>query len=287
MNIKGTGSYLPNMIVSNETITDTPDWVYKKLGIKERRTTPLSTSMIATLAATRAIDNAGIEAKDIDMIILATSTPDKLSPSTACMVQNNIGAFNASAFDINAVCSGFVYGLSVASEMPFKNILVIGADTFSSITDWGSRDCVFFGDGAGAVVVCGSAPYRIKADGSGIDNFTCGHKGKFKMNGKEVYKAGLRYLPEIINGVLSDAELDITDIDYLLPHQASKRMLEELADTIGIPVRKVLTNMERYGNTAAASIPILLDENSFKTGDKLLLAAIGSGWTYGAMIIEW
>ena len=288
MKIKGTGSYVPYTVIKNEAISHDPDWVFSKLGIRERRQNHFkTTSAMAIKAAKKAIEDAGIEPNEIGLIICATSTPDKLAPSMACIVQNNIRAWGAAAFDLNAVCSGFVYALSVASEMPYENILVIGADTFSQITDYDDRNSVFFGDGAGAVIVSGRANYKIYADGIGEMDFQCDRNGTFEMDGKAVFKAGLEYLPIAINDVLRDAGLYITDIDWLLPHQASIRMIEQLADNIGLPFRKVLTNMERYGNTAAASIAILLDEGEFKTGDKLLLASIGSGWTYGAMIIKW
>lgn len=287
MKIKGTGSYVPPNVVSNKEISMSPNWVYEKLGIKERRISDMTTSHMATIAGLNAIKSANITIQDIDLIIVATSTPDKLAPSVACMVQDNIGAINAAAFDVNAVCSGFVYALSLASELPYKNILVIGVDRFSTITDWNSRDNIFFGDGAGAAVVSGRACYFIGADGYGRESFKCDHGCTFKMVGKDVYSAGLHYLPIAINSVLEKRGITIDEIDWMLPHQASKRMLEELAVSIGIPFSKVLTNMEKYGNTAAASIPILLDEGKFKNGDLLLLASIGSGWTYGAIIIRW
>ncbi len=265
-----------------------PDWVFSKLGIKERRVNEFeTTSAMAIFAAKEAIESAKIKAIDIGMIIVATSTPDKIAPNTACIVQNNIRAWKAAAFDVNAVCSGFVYALAIASGMPYDNILVIGVDSFSKITDWRDRDCVFFGDGAGAVIVSGRANYFLHADGGGEMEFTCEHGKTFEMNGKEVYKAGLHYLPLAIDKVLKSSGLDISDIDWVLPHQASIRMLEDLSEKTRIPFRKFLTNMDKYGNTAAASIAILLDEGEFKKGDKLLLAAIGSGWTYGAMIIKW
>jgi len=171
MKIKGTGSYLPYKVLKNETISHDPEWVFAKLGIRERRISHWPTSELAVRAALKAIDNAGIEAREVGMIICATSTPDKLAPAMSAIVQNKIGAWGCPAFDINAVCSGFVYALSIASEMPYDNILVIGADTFSQITDWDSRDCVFFGDGAGAVVVSGRANFKIYADGGGNESF--------------------------------------------------------------------------------------------------------------------
>lgn len=286
MKIKGTGAYIPHIMATNYHISDSPEWVSDKLGIEQRRISDVSVAYMATSAAHEAMDSARLHPDKLDLIIVATSTADYLAPSVASIVQDNLGA-SCPAFDLNAVCSGFVYALSIASELPYKNILVIGVDKFSTITDWDHRDCVFFGDGAGAAVVSGRACYFIGSDGSGRDAFKCERKGTFEMIGKEVYKAGLNYLPYVINKVLEKRGVTIDDIDWMLPHQASKRMLEELAKEVGIPFRKVLTNMEKYGNTAAASIPILLAENQFTPSDLLLLVSIGSGWTYGAMIVQW
>ena len=292
MRIIGTGSFLPNTIVSNKEITDTPEWVEYKLGIKERRMTNNLSSDIGAIAAERAIKSAGLEPLDIDMIIVATSTPDKMSPSTAAIIQDKIGAYSSVCFDINAVCTGFIYALLLADKLSqdYRNILVIGVDTFTHITDWKNRDCVFFGDGSGAVVI-NKGYYRgcagLRTDGRGRHGFYCDHGDTFNMDGHAVYIAGTTLLPSLINKVLQSEGLTIGEIDYMLPHQASIGMLKKLADIIGIDWSKVLTNMDKYGNTAAASIPILLDENEFKLGDRLLLAAIGSGWTYGAIILEW
>jgi len=295
MKIIGTGSYLPPAILTNADISDNEAWVSDKLGIKERRkVTYHGTSDLGTIAADRAISDARLLPADIGMIIVATATPEKLNPSTAAIIQDKIGAHNAVAFDINAVCSGFVYALDMAYryEWEYENILVIGADTFSKITDWKHRDCVYFGDGAGAVVVQQSDNLycsRLGSDGRGQCDFKTDHGGTFKMESKAVYAAGTKYLPEVIKEVLLDADMEIDDIAWMLPHQGSVIMLKEVTERIGLPWEKVKTNMEYYGNTAGASIPILLDEykKDFKKGDNILLASIGSGWAYGAIILEW
>lgn len=290
MNIISTGSYIPEDIKTNSEITDTPEWVESKLGIKERHIAHMSSADMGFYAAMKATQNAAIAPRFIDMIIVATSTPPKAAPSTASIIQFHLGAFNAVCFDVNAVCSGFLYALVMAESFKkFHNILVIGTDKFSGITDWNHRNCVFFGDGAGAVLVRQSSDplyYKLGTD-SRNNGFSCDIGGTFEMDGKKVYTAGTRYLPKVINETLKKAGLTIDDIDYLIPHQASMNMLKTLAQLIKLPFEKVKTNMDKYGNTAAASIPILLDENIFNRGDKLLLASIGSGWTYGAMIIEW
>ena len=250
------------------------------------------------------------------MIIVATATPDRLAPSTAAIVQDKIQAYNAVAFDISAVCSGFLYGMSVASQFiaagVYDNVLVIGADTFSKITDWKRRDAVFFGDGAGAAVFThgnvreGFLAFRLYTDGRGKWNYTIPAGGSeipttnetlknglhyFQMNGKAVYDTATKVLPIAINQVLEDTGLKIEDIDFLIPHQPSIKILEKTAEIIGLPWEKVMTNMDKYANTSGGTIPILLDEvnraGKLKKGSTILFAAVGSGWTYGAAILKW
>jgi 3-oxoacyl-[acyl-carrier-protein] synthase III len=320
--IIGTGSYLPSTIYTNEyleTILPTSaEWIYKNLGINERRIASDSeaTSDLAWKAGRMAVENSGLRNDDIDLIIVATSTPDRLAPSTACIVQDKLQAYKAAAFDIAAVCSGFLYGMSVASQYVasgvYDNVLVIGADTFSKITDWTRRDAVFFGDGAGAAVVShsnvdgGFLAYRLYSDGSGKNNFTIPGGGSefpttqrtieekkhyFEMNGKAVFSTATKVLPEAINQVLKDTGLTIDDIDLMIPHQPSIKILLKTAELIGLPFEKVMTNMDKYANTSGGTIPILLDElnraGKIKKGDIILFAAVGSGWTYGASIIKW
>jgi len=320
--IIGTGSYLPTIIYTNEyleTILPTSaKWIFENLGIKERRIASDSeaTSDLAWKAGEKAIENAGITKDDIDLIIVATSTPDRLAPSTACIVQDKLQAYNAAAFDIAAVCSGFLFGMSVASQYVasgvYDNVLVIGADTFSKITDWTRRDAVFFGDGAGAAVIShsnvngGFLAYRLYSDGRGKDNFTIPGGGSefpanlktieekkhfFKMNGKAVYETATVVLPKAINQVLEDTGLTIDDIDLMVPHQPSIKILQKTAEIIGLPFEKVMTNMDKYANTSGGTLPILLDElnrdGKIKKGNIILFVAVGSGWTYGASIIKW
>lgn len=320
--IIGTGSYVPETIYTNEyleTIIDTKSsWIYENLGINERRiaSKDQATSDLAAEAAIKAIENAGLTKDDIDLIIVATATPDRLAPSTAAIVQDKIQAYNAVAFDIAAVCSGFLYAMSVASQFiaagVYDNVLVIGADTFSRITDWKRRDAVFFGDGAGAAVFThgnvneGFLAFRLYTDGRGKWNYTIPAGGSempttnetlknglhyFQMNGRAVYETGTKVLPIAINQVLEDTGLKIEDIDFLIPHQPSIKILEKTAEIIGLPWEKVMTNMDKYANTSGGTIPILLDEvnksGKLKKGSIVLFAAVGSGWTYGASILKW
>lgn len=321
--ITGTGSYVPEKIITNkylETIIPTNDeWIQETLGIKERRIASenQSTSDLAAQAGLKAIENSGLNPQDIELIIVATATPDRLAPSTACIVQDKIGAYNAVCFDLAAVCSGFLFAMSTGSQFiasgVYDNILVIGADTFSRITDWKRRDAVFFGDGAGAAVLShadngsgGFMAFRLYSDGRGKWNFTIPGGGSenpmniensknglqyFQMNGRAVYETGTKVLPQAINQVLTDTNLSINDIDYMIPHQPGKKVLIDTAKIIGLPIEKLMTNMDRYANTSGGTIPILLDEvnrsGKLTAGKIVLFAAVGSGWTWGASIIKW
>jgi len=320
--IIGTGSYVPEKIYTNEylaTIVQTNcQWIEDNLGIKERRIASdnQATSDLAAKAAEKAIENSGLKREDIDLIIVATATPDRLAPSTAAIVQDKIQAYNAVAFDLSAVCSGFMFAMSVASQYiaagVYDNVLVIGADTFSKITDWTRRDCVFFGDGAGAAIIShgnvneGFLSFRLYTDGRGKWNYTIPGGGSenpatietvtnklhyFQMNGQAVYETGTKVLPIAINQVLKDTGLSIADIDYMIPHQPSIKILQKTAEVIGLPWEKVMTNMDKYANTSGGTIPILLDEvnraGKLKKGNTILFAAVGSGWTYGASILKW
>lgn len=319
--IIGTGSYVPEKVYTNEyleTIIDTnSQWIYDNVGIRERHIAheQQATSDLATKAAQNAITDAGLTPEEIDLIIVATATPDRKAPSTAAFVQHKLQAHNAAAFDIAAVCSGFLFGMSVASQFiaagVYNNVLVIGADTFSRITDWSRRDAIFFGDGAGAAVLSaanvteGFLAYRLYTDtreemlgftvpagGSETpitaDNFD---QQYFQMNGKTVFQSAVKVLPKAINQVLTDTGLSVKDIDIMIPHQPSIRILKKTAEIIGLPFEKVMTNMDKYANTSGGTIPILLDEvnraGKIKKGDIVLFAAVGSGWTFGASIIKW
>jgi 3-oxoacyl-[acyl-carrier-protein] synthase III len=320
--IIGTGSYVPEKVYTNkylETLVDTKDeWIQKNLGIRERRIAGAAeaTSDLAYRAGYNAILNAGLQVDDIDLIIVATSTPDRLAPSTAAITQDKLKAYNSVAFDLSAVCSGFLYGMSVASQFiasgVYDNVLVIGADTFSRITDWTKRDCVFFGDGAGAAVLSsanvneGFIAFRLYTDGRGKWNFTIPAGGSeipitqetlekrlqyFQMNGKAVYDTATQVLPKAIFQVLSDTGLNVNDIDLMIPHQPSIGILRETARIINLPFEKVMTNMDKYANTSGGTIPLILDEvhrsGKIRSGSNILFAAVGSGWTYGAAIIKW
>ena len=287
--IIGTGMVVPEIIIWIEVISDNPDWVFKNIGIRERRTGS-TTLELAYMAGQMAMINAGL--KNVDMIIIATATPEMVAPSTAAQVARDLNQ-SCPAFDINAVCSGFLYGMIIANSFlqgNTANILLIGVDTFSKITDYSDRNCVFFGDGAGAIVMTNGFQ-MIKSywncDPSD-QGFTCKTGGTFEMNGRKVYEAALKLVPEAISEVLKSSGITIDEIDYMVPHQPSKRILMDIADKIGLSREKVLMNMEKYANTSAATIPILLHESwsKFKKGDKILFASIGSGWTYGAMLYQ-
>jgi len=320
--IIGTGSYVPEKIYTNEyleTILPTnAEWIYQKLGIKERRVTTENeaTSDLAAIAGQRAIDDAGLKNEDIELIIVATLTPDRKTPCAAAFVQHKLNAVNAAAFDLSAACSAFLFGMSVAAQYiaagVYDRVLVVGADTLSKTTDWTRRDAVFFGDGAGAAVLTsvneeegGFLAYRIYTDtqnemlgftipGGGSEiplNENNLHEQYFQMNGKTVFDSAIQVLPKAIFQVLEDAGLTIDDVDLMIPHQPSIRILQKTAEIVGLPFEKVMTNMDKYANTSGGTIPILLDEvkksGKLKKDDIVLFAAVGSGWTYGAAIIKW
>lgn len=318
--IKGTGSYAPENVVKNDffdAIGSSDEWIYSKLGIKERRiSTGEVTSDLAYKAGLKAIENANLTVDDIDLIIVATTTPDRPAPSCACFVQDKLKAYKAVAFDVSAVCSGALFSIAIGVQFVktgmYKNVLVIGADTFSSIIDWERRDAVFFGDGAGALVLSatkedkGFIDFNLHSDGEGKEHFTVLAGGSenpataqtvankmhyFKMNGKEVYDTATKVVPISINEILTKNNLTIDAVDFMLPHQPSIRILKEIAEKINLPFEKVKTNMDRYANTSGGTVPIILDEvhrnNEFKTGDILLFAAVGAGWTWGTALYKW
>ncbi len=318
--IKGTGSYAPENVVKNDffdAIGSSDEWIYSKLGIKERRiSTGEVTSDLAYKAGLKAIENANLTVDDIDLIIVATTTPDRPAPSCACFVQDKLKAHKAVAFDVSAVCSGALFSIAIGVQFVktgmYKNVLVIGADTFSSIIDWERRDAVFFGDGAGALVLSatkedkGFIDFNLHSDGEGKEHFTVLAGGSenpataqtvankmhyFKMNGKEVYDTATKVVPISINEILAKNNLTIDAVDFMLPHQPSIRILKEIAEKVNLPFEKVKTNMDRYANTSGGTVPIILDEvhrnNEFNTGDILLFAAVGAGWTWGTALYKW
>jgi 3-oxoacyl-[acyl-carrier-protein] synthase-3 len=309
MRILSTGSYVPPKIVTNEelelTVPTKAAWIHENLGIKERRVSDdeVYTSDLAAEAARRALESADIDPESLDLILLATATPDRKAPSTACLVKHKLGLESTfPALDIAAVCSGFLYGLSIASNLmkggSYRRVLVIGADTFSKITNWNSRDCVFFGDGAGAAVVeaCDDPEAlfdsRLYSDTRETDNFTVYPSDRFfTMNGRAVYETGARVLPEAILALLEKNALRIEDVRWIIPHQPSHLLLRETAKRLNFPFERVRRNMDRYANTSAATIPLLFDEvrrsGDLERGDLVVFAAVGSGWAWGAAVYRW
>lgn len=318
----GTGSYVPDRVVTNRELAQrlptSEAWISEKLGIGSRRVSApnQATSDLAAEAAWRALADSKLTAADIDLIIVATATPDRLAPSTACIVQEKIGAFNAAAFDLAAVCSGFLYGLSVGSQFiaahVYDTVLLIGADTFSRITDWDDRSAVFFGDGAGAAILThaedgeGLLAVDLYADGRGKYGFTVPAGGSeqpathqtvadglhtFTMDGRAVFETGTTVLPDAISKVLAECKISINDVDVLIPHQPSVNILKVTADRLALPFEKVILNMDRYANTAGASVAIALDDANrsgrLHHGAIVVLATVGSGWTWGAAVIRW
>ncbi|SMC91091.1 beta-ketoacyl-ACP synthase III [Sporomusa malonica] len=321
--ILGVGSYIPEKVITNydlEEKFDTSDkWIVERTGIRERHvvTEGEATSDLATKAAERALLAAGVRAEELDLIIVGTVTPDMMFPSVACLVQSNIKAVNAAAFDLTAVCSGFIYGLSAGScfikSGTYKKVLVIGAETLSTITDWTDRNtAILFGDGAGAVVLGETSPETgilgidLGAEGAGGDLLkvpaggsrlpaseeTLSNKLHFiHMDGNEVFKFAVKVMGETVNKALKNANLTATDITCLVPHQANLRIIQSAAKRLGLPMERVIVNVDKYGNTSAASIPIALDEGvksgRIKSGDVIALVGFGGGLTWGATIIKW
>ena len=316
--IIGTGSYVPEQIVTNDDlakIVETNDqWIRSRTGIGERRiATDESTSQMAARASAKALENAGVRAEDIELILLATSSPDYCFPNGACEVQSMIGAVNAACFDISAACTGFVYALNTAHAFMksgmYKTALVVGADMLSKLTDWTDRGtCVLFGDGAGAVVVkaheTGILGTNMHADGTKGGVLTCGSRtngnfllgkkpelGYMTMDGQEVFKFAVKKVPQCIMEVLEDAKVPVEDIKYFAVHQANYRIIESIAKRLKVGMDRFPVNMEHYGNTSGASVPILLDEMNRKgmlePGDKIVLSGFGAGLTWGAALLEW
>lgn len=304
VSIKGVGSYTPNNIVTNKDLANrygmSETWPESYLGIKQRHWVDGELSSdLGYEAALRAIKNAGISKEDIDLLILATSTPDKIAPSTACIIADKLNV-KCPAFDINAVCTGFLYGLNIAIPLiessTYKNILLIAAETYSTITDKSNRDCVYFGDGAGAVVLSksnneGWMTTKVYSDGKGKDGFVTPVGSTFIMNGKAVFETATTQLPLAINELLKETKYTVDKISCVIPHQPGIKVLQKIAETANIPFDKFVTVMDRYANIAAASIPIALDnaikEGRVNDGDIIMLASIGSGWTWGVGLLKW
>ena len=312
----GTGSYLPEKIVTNDDlarIVDTSDeWIRTRSGIRSRHVAAEGqlASDLALPAAQRAMAAAGVTGSQIDLIIVATTTPDIIFPSTACILQAKLGIAGCPAFDVQAVCSGFVYGLTIADLFikagQAKHVLLIGAEVYSRILDWTDRGtCVLFGDGAGAVVVAASEhpgilATKLHADGSHKEMLCVPgsvHAGKVwgdpfvQMDGGGVFKFAVRVFEEGAIEVLEAAGLGVSDIDWFIPHQANIRIMEATAKKLGMPKEKLIATVHHHGNTSAASIPLALDEavrdGRVKSGQTLLLEGVGGGFTWGAVLLRW
>ncbi|PSB03290.1 beta-ketoacyl-ACP synthase 3 [Merismopedia glauca] len=322
--ITGSGSAAPVQFLDNDTLSQvvetSDEWIATRTGIKQRylATPAESISQIAATACQKALEMAKIDASEVDLIILASSTPDDLFGS-ACQIQAAIGAKNAVAFDLTAACSGFIFGMVTAAQFlrsgVYRNVLVIGADILSRWVDWSDRTtCVLFGDGAGAVVMQATTAgdrwlgFEIRSDGTqndclnlpyqGVDRTLTGEvvisQGTYKpmlMRGKEVYKFAVNKVPEVLEKALFRSNLSVAEVDWLLMHQANQRILDAVAQRLNVPPAKVISNLAQYGNTSAASIPIALDEavrsGKIKPGDAIATAGFGAGLSWGAAIFRW
>ena len=317
--IAGTGGYLPERIMENtelEQMVDTSDeWIKSRTGIHKRHIAAENetTCDLAEHAARLAMEAASVTADEIDLIIVATTTPDLVFPSTACLLQERLGVSGTAAFDVQAVCTGFIYALSIADKFiktgDSRNALVVGAETLSNIIDWTDRDtCVLFGDGAGAVVLeasdqPGIASTFLHADGQHKDllkvpvgistDYAAVKDGKafIEMQGNEVFKMAVNTLGRIVDETLAANNLDKHDIDWLIPHQASTRIISATAKKLDMPMDKVVVTVDQHGNTSAASVPLALDEavrdGRIQRGDKLLLEAFGGGFTWGSALVDY
>ena len=312
--VAGTGSYLPPTVVSNDELSkrlDTSDsWIQERTGIRQRHIADKTqaSSDLALEASRRALQAAGLAADKIDLIVLATSTPDYVFPSTACLLQAKLGVKGCAAFDVQAVCSGFVYGLATADNFiragTHKSALVIGAEVFSRILDWKDRaTCVLFGDGAGAVVLTAADKPGIHgsvlhADGSlsgilSVPGNVCGGgivgSPFLQMQGNQVFKVAVRVLDECAREVVAAAGMALEDVDWLIPHQANVRILEATAKRLGLPRERLVVTVDHHANTSAASVPLALDEyvraGKIRAGHKVLLQGVGGGFTWGASLV--
>jgi 3-oxoacyl-[acyl-carrier-protein] synthase III len=318
--VLGCGSYLPSRVLTNEELAKTVDtsdeWIVQRTGIHERRIAAdgETTSDMALHAAKSALAHAKVDAQSIDLIVLATSTPDNTFPASAVTVQAGLGITHGAAFDLQAVCSGFVYGLATVDGMlrtgAFKRALVVGSETFSRILDWKDRTtCVLFGDGAGAVVLDaqelagtredrgiltshlrsdGRHKEKLYVDGGPSSTQTVGH---LRMEGRDVFRYAVGAITDVIEAVFRDTGYNANDIDWFVPHQANKRIIDGAAHKLGIAPEKVVMTLDRHGNTSAASIPLALADavtnRRIKRGDLILLEAMGGGFTWGATLLRW
>jgi 3-oxoacyl-[acyl-carrier-protein] synthase-3 len=318
--IVGTGSALPERLVDNATLAaelgargveTSDDWIVARTGIRQRyiASPEESSSVLGTRAASAAIEAAGLAPGDIDLIIVATSTPDYVFPSTACLIQRALGIVGGAAFDVQAVCSGFVYGLTVADAMirtgSARHALVIGAETFSRILDWNDRGtCVLFGDGAGAVVLSASdrpgiLAAKLHADGrheailrtaGNVSHGSITGHPFLTMDGQAVFKLAVGVLDEVARETVAAAGLAVADIDWLVPHQANVRILQATGRKLGLPAEKVIVTVDRHANTSAASVPLALDvamrDGRIREGHRVMLQGVGGGFTWGAVLVQ-
>ena len=318
--IKGVGAALPEKILTNAEIAvrvDTNDeWITQRTGIKQRHVAAEGekTSDLATRAAQAALAHAGLGIESIDAIIVATTTPDETFPATATRVQSNLGMHRGFAFDVQAVCSGFIYALTIADQMIrgglVRKVLVIGAETMSRLLDWNDRTtCILFGDGAGAVVLQaesgkgdifdrGILSSHLFSDGRQHDLLyvnggpsTSKNVGSIKMQGREVFRHAVDHMADVVLHALKENGLTVADLDWLVPHQANLRILQATADKLAMPMEKIIVTVDKHGNTSAASIPLALAsavaEGRFKPGQLLALEALGGGFTWGAVLLRW
>ncbi|WP_196592516.1 beta-ketoacyl-ACP synthase III [Pectinatus sottacetonis] len=321
--ILGTGFCVPEKKLTNfdleKMVNTSDDWIVERTGIHERRivSRDIATSHLAFKAAQMALEDANIQPEELDLIIVATITPDRVVPSVACVLQDRLGARNAAAFDLTAACSGFIYASSVAAQFietgVYKKVLVIGAEALSKFVDWQDRNtCVIFADGAGAAVYgqvekgYGMLSFELGADGSGSEYINIPAGGSLNpaseetvkermhylhMNGKEVYRFSVKVMGETILRSLKKADMEKEDIDWLVPHQANIRIIKTGAKRLRLPMNKVIVNIDKYGNTSAASIPIALAEaahnKKFKKGDILAFSGFGAGLTWASCILKW
>ncbi|MGG0300689.1 beta-ketoacyl-ACP synthase III [Bacillus albus] len=304
--ILGIGRYVPEKVVTNhdlEKIMDTSDeWIRTRTGIAERRIADdtIDTSYMAVEAAKKALEDAGVSGEDIDLILVATVTPDRAFPAVACVIQEAIGAKHAAAMDVGAACAGFMYGMITAQQFiqtgTYKNVLVVGSDKLSKIVDWNDRNtAVLFGDGAGAIVMGavsegrGVLSFELGADGSGGKHL---YQDEYvMMNGREVFKFAVRQLGESCLRVLDKAGLTKEDVDFLVPHQANIRIMESARERLNLPQEKMSMTIEKFGNTSASSIPIAMVEElqngRIHDGDLIILVGFGGGLTWGAVALRW
>lgn len=314
--ITGTGSYLPEKIVTNrdlEQIVDTSDeWIFSRTGIRQRHVAAEheNASDLALVASRRALEAAGIAPEEIDLIIVATTTADMIFPSVACLLQAKLGVANCPAFDMQAVCSGFVYALSTADQLmksgQYRNALVVGSEVYSRILDWEDRaTCVLFGDGAGAVVLTksdtpGILASRLHADGryadilsvpGSVSRGAISGRPLLRMEGNAVFKLAVKVLGEVAEETLAAAGLSKAELDWLIPHQANIRIIQSAAKKLGLGMERVVATVDRHANTSAASVPLALDEavrdGRVQPGHHVLLEGVGGGFTWGAVLVRW